>query len=358
MKSGMQIVIFAGVAVVAGSIGFLMGSDPAAEETSAIGNGDSAQSAKTASNERAGSGEKHDDQTPAERRGRILQSLLATMQQPDAVRKIRGDYYDEENLGPEDIQAALELVLKQNDDAQGTLVPQIVARWAEFDPKAAAEYAVGLTEDGRRWSKDRLIACVTNMWADKEPAAAKAWAFALPKGAKQKAAISGLAGSMMQSDPGATLAWAKSLPAEMRPDDLHRRIFFHWIARDPATASQMALSLPSGEDRQDTLSAVASSLASRDLQAAFDMLEQVPESGTRNMEIANTIAKWSAKDPDAAMAAAHGMPAGGMRTNAYSGILAMAAQKGEAEVARLLAQIPEGPERNEAEKMAKEAARR
>jgi len=71
-----------------------------------------------------------DGGTPEERRGRVLSGLLAAMQQPNDMRKFRGVFAAVEKIGPDDIQAALELVKNRTGDERRFIIPTIVARWA------------------------------------------------------------------------------------------------------------------------------------------------------------------------------------------------------------------------------------
>lgn len=296
--------------------------------------------------------------SPEKRRARALSALLASMQQPDHVRKIRGDFSAVEKIGPEDIQAAVEMVLARNHDQRESDLPQLMERWAEMDPKAAAAYALGLREGMAPWFIGRVFGGIATVWSRQDPAAAKAWIVSLPAGKDRDFAINGLAAGMAQSEPTATLEWVKALPEEMRPEYVHEQIFLKWGESDPLSASQQALALPLGEDRWESLSAVAYSWAKKDPQAAFSMLQQVPESGARNEQIAETLVTWAGKDPSAAMDAANQMPLGGIRTHVYDAILTSAAEQGGAELSGLLEKIPEGPERDMAARKVAEGSKK
>ncbi len=351
------------IAIAAWGAGFFMGSERADESSVArsAGKAGAVWEEKLAASHATKASASAGEVSAEDRRGRVLQRLFEAMQQPEAVRNVRGDFLDVENIGPDDIRAAIEFVLKRGDDSGVEYVmSQLVARWIEFDPKTAADFALTFIKGPplrAPWFRDNLIDVVATKWAGKDPAAVKAWALALPTGKEQQAALAGVAGNMMRNDPAAGLAWVKSLPRVMRAESLYRQIFTDWCSRDPLAASQQALALPLGADRQAALAAVAQQWAETDPQAALEMLQEVPESGTRNMEIANTLRKWASTNPDAAMDAASEIPAGGYRAYAYGCILAEAARKSKDEASRLLEKIPEGSERAEAQIIAAKSAK-
>src|SRR5207244_10853710 len=135
-----------------------------------------------------------------------LSGLLAAMQQTnDSRRRYRGVYSAVDKIGPEDIQAALDLVNKRKSYEQRFIVPLIVARWAEFDPQAAAADALGM-KGGDRWARDSALSSATSEWARKDTTAAKAWALGLPAGKDLQTAVAGVAAGLVQMDAGARLA--------------------------------------------------------------------------------------------------------------------------------------------------------
>ena len=124
-----------------------------------------------------------DAATPEERRGRVLSGLLSAMQLPNDLRRFRGMFTAIEQVGADDIQAALELAKKQKGDERRFLVPLIVARWAEFDPQGAASFALTMDAgSGNRWERDYALTAAASEWARKDATGAKAWALGLPGG--------------------------------------------------------------------------------------------------------------------------------------------------------------------------------
>ncbi len=321
--------------------GFLMGGGSVVNKSLDGGAQPEAMPSHALSADLPRAGDESREVSPAERRERVLAALRATMRLSDSERRMGGDASVVLKIGPEDIQAAIELVLKEGSDSPWSLLPQIVARWGDFDPKAAADYALTL-KPGENWSRESLLTCLTTQWAGKNPAAAKAWALAMPMGKEQEAALDGVIDGMLQADPAATLAWVKTLPDELRPARAYSKIFEKWAERDPFAASPQALALLPGRTREHALNTVATYVAAKDPHAALDLLQQVPDSLPGYLDaVMHVFQNLAAKDSDEAVAVAISMKVDSGREFALGTLLSKAAQKGDKELARLLEKLPD-----------------
>ena len=373
MKSTLHIVAVVALMITGWAVGFSGTGRPSARTQSPERGTPSGSRSTLAGN--AGMASSFNDAAAADdRRGRVLSDLLSAMQQLDEPRRFLSLSRAIAQIGPDDIQAVLEFVKRQRPDESRGVLPQIVARWAEFDPKSAAAFAVTLElpEDMREfvtsfdrnnsnyfapWSPgghgvppgaDHALAIAASEWARKDPAAAKAWALDLPSGRRQRLALAGIAAGMIASDPAGALAWMQSLPAEKRTDGLHSVVFQLWAEGDPQSASQHALALPPGDAREKSLLAVAGARSRQDPKSAFEWIQQIPEARARNLAAVNALGEWAKTDPDSAMQEAARLPQGSVRLDAHAGIITAVASGDSDRAVQLTQQLPEGQARTRA----------
>ncbi len=207
-------------------------------------------------------------------------------------------------------------------------VSQVISRWAQKDPVAAAAALKQMPPgDAFNSSAGNLV----RAWSKNDPAAAFGWAASLPEGSgkndtirnwfsyvaddhpelavsyyrqldaqQQKRVTTNLVSSLVKSDPSAAITFSNSL----NDDDLRKRaresIASSWAYEDPQQASRWAVTLPEAEKSQ-ALQNVVDSWANKNLEAAAEWLASMPASPALDEATSSLSRKLVGVDPEAAM---------------------------------------------------------
>lgn len=278
---------------------------------------------------------------------------------------------------PGAINEAMQLPLQYRNGALAVLF----ARWAELDPAAAAKYVDLLPASA---DPERLRGVVVTAWAEKDFAAALAWARALEKGTARNESLTVLAGALAGSDPAAAMnliqenfsrreservfekvfsVWAETdfagaLTAAREITDLAlrecalratltqhieknpravfdtirnfkvgdfrwsvgRRAIRRWLERDFAAARDYVLALPQGSLRAFQIDVLAAEMARRDPREALAGVDQLPEEDRSAVAI-GIFESWGQRDSAAAMEAVRALPDGEMKQGAIGRIV-------------------------------------
>lgn len=371
MKSPLQIVTVVALMIAAWVIGFFETGKPLVR-TGSTERGTTSGVRSALGSETGGASSFDGGATANERRGRVMSDLLSAMQQHEYQRRFLRLSEAVAKIGPDDIDAVLDLVKRQSAEVRRDTLPQVVARWAEFDPKSAAAFALTLnlpsdprahmssaardnltyfapwnpTGTGAPLGADQALALAASEWARNDPAAAKAWALDLPSGRRQRLALAGIATGIIAPDPAGALAWMQSLPEEKRTDGLHSVVFQVWAESDPQSASQQALALPLGGAREKSLLSVAETRSRRDPKSAYEWIQQIPDARTRNLAAVSALSEWAKTDPDAAMNEASRLQGGTVRADAQIGVIKAVAIGDSDRAVELAQQFPDSQARN------------
>ncbi|MFN0128229.1 MAG: hypothetical protein ACKV19_16260 [Verrucomicrobiales bacterium] len=136
-----------------------------------------------------------------------------------------------------------ELTANLTAETRGThdyrrMAEEIASVWSSSSPREAADWAVGLPEEGE--VRRSAVGNVAEHWLRIDGMAAGEWILQLPEGATRDAAAERVVHSTMQSDPAAAFAWANSLSNEGHRAGLIRDVLRGWSSIDAASA-QVAL---------------------------------------------------------------------------------------------------------------------
>ena len=106
--------------------------------------------------------------TADERRSRVLASLKAAMRQTNPLRQFQTLPAVIAQIGPAEIHAALELARRQPGEYNFD-VQLLLTRWAEIDPRAAADFALtGFGGGRRKWERQGALSTAASEWADRK----------------------------------------------------------------------------------------------------------------------------------------------------------------------------------------------
>ncbi len=173
-----------------------------------------------------------------------------------AITKVT-DAISEKNV--RDVLAFVQTLPQQD---KSMLVPLLVGRWAELDPKAAVAYAESFPAGSfRNWALNSAI----SGWAERDSAAATTWAQQLPPGPARDQAMQTIISALADKDPQAALTFLQNLPANRKRQNLYWPIFSRWTMNDPLAAAERAAQLPAGTSRDTALQVVGSNWANQEL---------------------------------------------------------------------------------------------
>ncbi len=188
-------------------------------------------------------------------------------------------------------------------------------------------------EENRRDQLGRMAdsaAAIAESWAAQDPAAAQAWAAALPAGPLRAEAVNAALAGAAERDPAAAFAAYRATP-RAKPETAST-IFEAWAAADPTAATaqvdaigdpaaraaavdglvtgwaqsddgaaeEWVQTLPTGADRDAGLASLAAALADNDPQTAWQKAGEIQSPARREAALGDAFAAILDESPDAA----------------------------------------------------------
>src|SRR5688500_5122901 len=144
----------------------------------------------------------------------------------------------------------------------------------------------------------------------------------IPDEKLKRAVFSSLAGEWAASDPAAAAAFAVAMPEEKDPEarlsyrgeteKQHARwtIGQRWASKDPQAAMQWISELPETEQRQHIVTAAEVSAHSNPQQAAAYVASQLPAGDAQNEAVLKVAGIWGVTQPSEAAQWVFGFPEG------------------------------------------------
>jgi hypothetical protein len=231
--------------------------------------------------------------------------------------------------------------------AGGFVRPTVLKSWASVDPASAAKY---YTENPRQFAMMAMggrggpmgnesgAAIIASQWAQKDPAAAMAWAASLTadKGqamnavitemaktdpqkaaamikqmdaADQAAAYTSVADKFGSLDFAGAQSWIRTLPADQQAAAMASAI--GGLAKtDPERAAREISAMAAGDDKNRMMSQVVRELARKDPAAAGALLRGQADEGVQRDGMRELLPSWVGKNPAEALAFVNSCPAG------------------------------------------------
>jgi len=220
---------------------------------------------------------------------------------------------------------------------RNSLVPIIAGRWAELDPKAAANYVYAISLSSE-WIRSAAIQEICIVWTKNDPAAALAWAIeqdptergpiafvlstwaaldpaaaaskldALPVGTDRLWACESVLEPWIAKDPGTALQWVQGLTDENSKRQYTEQVLSEWAKRDPKSASQHLYLLPDNENKVELVRRLAATWAETDRVAALQWAESLEGERPRMRAIHAMLGPWASSDLDGARKYVEGLP--------------------------------------------------
>lgn len=255
-------------------------------------------------------------------------------------------------------------------EAMQELIGQLLLRWAELEPTAAAERArrglqpflqeatvellfARVRESdagaavrfaaamGHCASRAAMVAAGAAQWARQDWPAALGWLAAEPEGRVLAAGADAL---IAQAAPGSLPEIATALGhLSSAHAGVLERVAARWAAHDAMAASIWAATLPIAETaRRDVVGAAVAAWAREAPAAAAGFALSLPPGFARDEAALQVVAIWGASDPAAAAAWLGGLPDEELRAQAGARLVAAWSDRDPGEAGRWLAALPEG----------------
>jgi hypothetical protein len=276
------------------------------------------------------------------RSGRLLSALLEASRDSDDQSRSQRFYLAAAGIGPLEIARALDLAYHMAYRERHELISILIARWADFDPHAAAEYALEHRPVHPNAQRE-LLGQVLSAWAQKDEAAAKAWALALKNPIQRRQAIAGLMEGIAQTDAPRAIALIKDLPAYYQGDALYRAALT-WAARDPAAVADLIAHRPTDVPYYGIMMQLASNWAVADPPTAMAWAGRIADAGMRQTAQTAIFSALVVTDPQAVASGILRMPPGEGRDLAIKKVREYASSEPQAVVDFALA-LPPGHDR-------------
>lgn len=222
-------------------------------------------------------------------------------------------------LATRDLPTALDLVLGSTVTASsGELKRDLITRWAESEPAAAAAWAEKLPLDRER---AEIFSDVAIAWANQDLAAAAEWVQQWPDPNERQAGLTTVAYEAAREQPVEALRLATTLAAGRSRDDLIVRAAAQWASSAPESAAQWAQKIPDSNLSRRLLASIAAEWGNRDpVAAATFALRALPPGKNQDDAIMGIVLRWMQENPLSAEEWVRQFPEGKLRQTALSAI--------------------------------------
>ncbi len=211
----------------------------------------------------------------------------------------------------------------------------LVRRWAEGNPRAAADWVMQSLPGPMRAEAINGIAIV---WANQNLGDATAWVLQLPAGKERDAGIISVAYEAAREKPMDAIILAIELPDAPDRDALVKHAATQWATADPQSATDWAQQIELGGLRTVVISSIAIALGNSDPEAAADLaVGSLPMGKSQDDAVVGIIQRWAQNDPANTAAWVEQFPAGSLREIALRNLVIQWADKDSSQAANWLA---------------------
>ncbi|HYG23260.1 MAG TPA: hypothetical protein VEH04_10800 [Verrucomicrobiae bacterium] len=173
---------------------------------------------------------------------------------------------------------------------------RLLQRWAELDPKAAAEWVKNQPQDARQTDAMSRIA---GIWSGQNFEEANAWAGALPEGDLRNEAQAHIAYEVATTSPMDAMQLAVAMPPGATRDDLLAHVASMWAAADSAGALAWTKQIEDVELRERLLVSVITAMGNATpAEAAKLALELLPQGRNQEDAVMSLIQVWAQREPE------------------------------------------------------------
>lgn len=168
-------------------------------------------------------------------------------------------------------RAAADWVLTLPEGTRQQALGALAAGWARVAPRDAVEFATGLASGG---SREVAMLSAISAWAASEPREAALWVAYLPVGELRLRAIDGVADRWIYADPRAAMAWQQALPAGVERDAALQASASRLVRLHPDLALEIATVISDPILREEHASRAAAAWLASDPSSASSWIAQ------------------------------------------------------------------------------------
>jgi hypothetical protein len=234
---------------------------------------------------------------------------------------------------------------------------RLVRRWAEVDPRTAADW-VNRAEIGP--VRQQSLEAVAIAWANQNLSEAVEWARQLDDDAERHSGLKMIAYEAARTEPVEALRIAAELPAGDNRDDLMAHSISQWAATDPEAAAVWGREIDDAAFRERVLAQIAIAWADRDPVAAATLaLGAVTLGRQQDDAVVSIVQRWVQHEPVQAATWVAEFPEGALRDAALQEVVKLWADQDLEDAGQWLNGLADGPSRDIAVEAyaAKKAAR-
>ncbi len=268
-----------------------------------------------------------------------LEQMLEALN-PDTVRRQPEIDKLVKEMSTADRVHALEQLWTENaTGARRELTGELLRKWAEEMPQAAAEWIAAkpsgeLQRDGAR--------SVAILWADHSVAEAATWVRSWPDEQKD-AGLLAVGYEAARTSPKDALWLASELSPSPARDGLIGQAVREWTSHDPEAPLAWAEKIENSTLREQVFAGAAISLSDTDPAAAADLaLQKLPPGGRQDDTVVSIVQRWAQVQPAEAADWVAQFPPGRLRESAVENLVQLWADKDSAKAAQWLTTLEDG----------------
>ena len=233
---------------------------------------------------------------------------------------------------------------RTNLDSGQDLKMRLLRRWAETDPRSAADW-VG--ENSLGSSRQEAINGVAVAWADWSVVDAADWVRQLPEALEREGGLIALAYEAARSEPIEALRLAMELPTSEARDDLIIQAVGQWAANFPDEAAKWGQQIAEPVLRDTVVAGIATAWGDTDPAAAAMLaLKSLPPGKRQDDALVGIVQRWTQKEPEHAAAWVLRFPEGRLRDTALEQLVGLWAGQNPQAAGEWVDSFPPSPARD------------
>lgn len=202
---------------------------------------------------------------------------------------------------PAQLAQEIQRQLNSGDEvARERVLTNLLPELAGLNPAAAGRLAEATPPDAGR---NDVLRGVAQAWAGQDPAGALAWAAQLPDTDEQRMTLANVVFQMAQSDPAKAVDAAQQYDLNEGLYDVLPSLAVQWADKDLAAALAWAGNQPAGEQRDQLMARIAFvESQNAPAEAGARVLSEIPPGTVQDEAVLTVLHQWSLKDMAGALA--------------------------------------------------------
>jgi hypothetical protein len=245
-----------------------------------------------------------------------------------------------ESIGTADIPHVVSQLWQDQTEIGKNLREQLLRKWAEQAPAAAARWT---QKQSKGVSREESVRIVATAWAEENFEAALRWVREF-EGNEEAAGLAAIAYEVARTAPLEAMHLALELPPDQRRDDLLSHVSGLWASSDPTVAIDWARQVAPGALRDEVLASMATAWSETDPMGAANLvLEAIPAGKKQEDTVVSVVQRWAQSEPEAAAQWVIQFPEGALRDTALENVVRLWVEQDEEKTSDWLGGLSAGP---------------